>query len=377
MRIGIDARMINNTGIGVYIKNLIDGLSKIDKKNEYLLFVDKKGFDDYKVQQKNFTFIKIKSKIFSLGEQYELPIKICKNNLDLFHGTHFNIPILCNCSVVVTIHDLILNLFPEEINSYKKKFYYHIIMNTSLRKSKKIIAVSENTKNDIMRLYRLPKEKVEVVYEAPASRFRKINNKIKFDFIKKKYSIYKEFMLYVGLKKPHKNLVRLIEAHNILRNVKNIDIALVISGKMDERYNEIMNIIDNYELNDNVIFTGYIPDDELVDLYNLAKIFVFPSLYEGFGLPPLESMACGTPVVSSNAGSLNEILDDAAIFFDAKNIYDMADKIYQVLTDIGLRERLIKMGLSRVKNISWGKTAFKTLAIYKDIVNGKNKNTSD
>ena len=372
MRIGIDARMVKKTGIGEYLKNLIIELSKIDKKNRYIIFLNRKDLEDCKIKQPNFEIEIVKSAVFTLTEQIEMFFKVHSRKLDIFHSPHFVVPILCSCKTMVTIHDLILNLFPNEIGSRRARIYYNFMMASALKKANKIITVSNNTKKDITDFFEVPQEKIKVIYEAASSQYRPIIGRELIREINQKFNIAQEFLLYVGLKKPHKNLIRLIKSFEILRKKRKVDVKLVIVGKMDPRYTEIACLVGKLGLEKEVIFTGYISNDDLILLYNAARAFVFPSLYEGFGLPPLESMACGVPVVSSNAGSLVEVLGDAALVFNPLDINDMADKMYQIISDEGLREEIIEKGLKRVKKFSWEKCAEETLRVYKEVYNSKN-----
>jgi len=338
MRIGIDARMLKKTGIGEYIKNLIINLSKIDKENEYILFLDQNNLKDYKVKQPNFKVELVKSAIFTLTEQAEMSFKAYLRRLDIFHSPHFVVPLLWPRKVVITIHDLTLNLFPDELLSRKASVYYNFMMISALKKADKIIAISNNTKKDIIDFFEVPQEKIKVIYEAVNSQYRSITDRDLLRKVKQKFSIAQEFLLYVGLKKPHKNLIKLIKSFEILRKERKVDVKLVIVGKMDPRYTGIACLTEKLGLGKEIILTGYISNEDLILLYNAARAFVFPSLYEGFGFPPLEAMACGTPVVSSNAGSLAEVLGEAALVFNPLDVNDMADKIHQVISNEGLRK---------------------------------------
>jgi len=371
MHIGIDVRMIDKTGIGQYIKNLIFNLAKIDKANHYTLFLNKVQQENYIDTRKNDNFEKrfIRSPIFTIKEQIEFPFRLVLKNIDVFHSPHFILPLLYPMKYIVTIHDLIPIIFPEELTSKRAKIYYRSMLFSATQRANKIIAVSNYTKKDIVNICNIPPIKIEVVYEGVNDWYRPIKDKHILDNIKRKFSINGEFLLYVGLSKPHKNLVRLIKAFKILRKNVKIDLKLVIAGKIDPRYPEPRKITNKLDLKEDIIFTDFVSDQDLILLYNAAKIFVFPSLYEGFGLPPLEAMACGTPVVSSRVTSLAETLDGAALTFDPLDIYDMADKIYQVVRDENLRRELREKGIRWVKKFSWEKCARETLKVYEKVYN--------
>lgn len=373
MHIGIDVRMIDKTGIGQYIKNLIFNLAKIDKANHYTLFLNKVQQENYIDTWKNDNFEKrfIRSPIFTIKEQIEFPFRLVLKNIDVFHSPHFILPLLYPLKYIVTIHDLIPIIFPEELTSKRAKIYYRSMLFSATQRANKIIAVSNYTKKDIVNICNIPPIKIEVVYEGVNDCYRPIKDKRILDHIKKKFGIDREFLLYVGLSKPHKNLVRLIKAFKILRKNIRLDLKLVIAGKIDPRYPEVRKIVDKLGLREDVIFTDFVSDQDLVLLYNAAKAFVFPSLYEGFGLPPLEAMACGTPVVSSKVASLAEVLGDAAVVFHPLDIHDMADKVYQVVSDENLRKQLSEKGVRWVKRFSWEKCARETLKIYEKVHNEK------
>jgi len=373
MHISIDVRMINKTGIGRYVRNLIFNLTKIDKDNHYTLFFNKTQQKNYIDIWRNDNFKKkfIGSSIFTIKEQIEFPFHLILENIDVFHSPHFVLPLLYPSKSVVTIHDLTPIIFPEELTSKKARIYYRGMLFLAIKKANKIIAVSNYTKKDIVNIFGISPGKIEVVYEGVNDCYRPIKDKRILDHIKKKFGIDREFLLYVGLSKPHKNLVRLIKAFKILRKNIRLDLKLVIAGKIDPRYPEVRKIVDKLGLREDVIFTDFVSDQDLVLLYNAAKAFVFPSLYEGFGLPPLEAMACGTPVVSSKVASLAEVLGDAAVVFHPLDIHDMADKVYQVVSDENLRKQLSEKGIRWVKRFSWEKCARETLKIYEKVHNEK------
>jgi glycosyltransferase involved in cell wall biosynthesis len=234
-------------------------------------------------------------------------------------------------------------------------------------KADKIITVSQNTKDDLVEMFNYNPKKIKVIYNGVDNSYKIIDNKKLISEIKDKYDTGKDFLLYVGNIKPHKNIPVLLKA------LSNIDKQnkLVIVGKRDKAYDEIFDIIDQNNLEDRIIFTGFVPDKDLILLYNAATLFVYPSLYEGFGLPPLEAMACGTPVITSNVSSLPEVVGYAAITVDPYNINGLAEEINKVLGNEVLQKAMIKKGIERAKEFTWEKTARETIRVYEEVLNQK------
>ncbi|MBD3360190.1 glycosyltransferase, partial [Candidatus Peregrinibacteria bacterium] len=345
MKIGIDCRMFssNFTGIGRYSYELVKQLIKINdkekRKHELVLFFNNPEYKKYNPPNPAVKKVLVKAKHYSFAEQTRFLHKLNKEKCDTVHFPHFNIPIFYRKPYVVTIHDLILTFFHgHKMTSWHHRLAYNLIIKNSIKKSKKIIAVSNSTKQDIIANFKVPEEKIEVVYNGISPSFTLIQNPSKYKKTLSRYNIDKQFLLYTGVWRSHKNLVNLIEAFNILKNKKSLDLKLVITGKPDPYYPEVKETIKRLNLKEDVILTGLVQEKELVHLYNAAHIYVFPSLYEGFGLPPLESMKCGTPVAASETSSIPEICGEKnAVFFDPKNPRDIAKKIYMIYKNTDLQ----------------------------------------
>ncbi len=351
-RIGIDCRMLSWGGIGRYTKNLIKNLAKLDQEREYILFLFKEDFNKLKNLPKNFKKREINIYPYSWAEQIIFPLILYKENLDLVHFTHFSLPIFYRRKFIVTIHDLTHLKYPGKKLTFFKKIAYNLVLLNATKKAEKIIAVSFATRSDLIKLLKIDPNKITVIYEGVEEHFKPLK-------IEKK-----PFLLYVGVFREHKNLKRLIKAFKIVTE-KIPDLKLVIAGKKDKVYfPEIEKEVENLNLRRNVIFLGFVRESKLPYLYNRATLFVFPSLYEGFGLPPLEAMACGTPVICSNTSSLPEICEDAALFFDPLNEKELAKKILMLISDEKFRQELIKKGFKRVEKFSWRKCAKETLNLY-------------
>lgn len=381
VRIGIDARMYGpiGKGLGRYTQEIVDNIIKIDNNNEYIIFLCKENFDELEVFSDNVKKVLADARWYGLKEQFLLPFLIIKERIDLVHFPHFNVPVFTPKKYVVTIHDLILTKFPTTRATtlgpvfYKiKNLFYKIVIWTAVKRAKRIITVSEFTKRDIVDKFNTKKEKVEVTYEGVANlakgRDSLFVSKLDDKETLLSYNIGRKFILYVGNAYPHKNLEGLIDAFTDLLKTY-ADLNLVLVGKEDYFYKRIKNYAREKIKDDGkIVFPGYVPDEKLEVLYEKALAYVFPSFYEGFGLPPLEAMAKKCPVVSSKESSMPEVLGDAAVFFNPYNKSDMAEKIARVISNKSLRENLIKKGERQVRNYSWWECARSTCEIYNKIV---------
>lgn len=375
MRIAIDVTVTigQKTGIGLYVHHLIENLARIDKENKYLLYTHfwrsfraKKKTLSLPVQP-NFRLMvkRIPNRITNLLFNYlHLPIDFFLPPTDIVHCTCYLTPVSKKSKSIVTIYDLTPLLFPEFHVEHIKKVIFKGLLN-SVCKVDKIIAISESTKKDVMRLFHIPEDKIEVIYGAADKIYHPIEDPEILKQIRSKYKIPNKFVLFVGIIEPRKNIVRLIQSFSILR--KKFEHKLVIVGRKGWFYDEIFTQVRRSHLGEEVIFTGYVPQEELPALYNAAELFVYPSLYEGFGLPPLEAMACGTPVITSNVSSLPEVMGDAALLVDPYNVEEMAQTMYRVLANRNLRYSMIDKGLWQAKKFSWERTAQETLQVYKEV----------
>ena len=369
MRIGIDARFFGlmGKGLGRYTQKLIEHLETIDNENQYVVFLRKENFDEYQPYNKNFTKVLADYQWYSFSEQIFYPRLLRKYKFDLMHFPHFNVPLMYRGKFVLTIHDLILLHFPTlratKLNPlwyWVKYVGYKWTISSAIARAKGIIAVSEFTKNDIIGQYPQAREKMNVTYEAcddlcriPAAAPH---------HILEKYGIIKPYLLYVGNAYPHKNLQRLIDAFELVSSAyPGMQLALV--GKEDFFYARLK----AYSAKKNIVgvhFLGFVSDQDLDVLYRFAQAYVFPSLYEGFGLPPLEAMAKGAVVVSSEHPCMQEVLGDAALYADARSAKNFAEAIMKVLADKNLRLQLTEKGYQQIKKYSWNKMASETLSIY-------------
>ncbi|TCW40349.1 glycosyltransferase involved in cell wall biosynthesis [Thermohydrogenium kirishiense] len=362
MNVIIDVRMINENlhGIARYTYELIKNFIKLNDIKIYLLTCDNKFKEKILNQNEDIRYIIVKSGFLSIREPIELPIKLNKyKNEAIFHSPSFVSSPFIRCPTIMTIHDLNHLKFPEYYTKFHK-YYYNYIVKPSALNAKKVLTVSNFSKMEIVNWLKCDSEKVVVTYNGVDENFKVINDKDKLIIIRKKYDLPQKFVLYIGNLKPHKNITNLIKA---IKKI-NQEIMLVINGESNEILNKI---IKENNLENKVKFIGYVDDDDLPALYNLAELFVYPSLYEGFGLPPLEAMACGCPVITSNTSSLPEVVGEAGIMVNPYNVEEIARAIDLVLLNENLRREMIEKGLKQAKKFSWRKTAEETLKVYEDV----------
>ncbi len=369
-KIGIDARSYNWTGIGRYLRNLVRELVVLDTKNEYTLFLDKEGYESFQTPNERIKKVLADIPHYSLSEQIKLPRFLKKEKFDLVHFPHFNMPLTYKDPFVVTIHDLTLSFFPgQKMTSLAHRVAYQSTIRHACKKAKHIIAVSKNTKKDLQQLLKISDEKISVIYEAVESdRYNTQVAPAKIEEVKKKYNIRKPYLMYIGVWRNHKNILGMLSGFAKILE-RGLDYQLVMTGKPDPHYPEVMQKIKELGIEKNVVLAGFVPEEELPVFLQGCDLFVFPSFYEGFGLPPLEAMATGCPVVASNTSCMPEILGDAAEYFDPYEPEDIARALEKVLRNRALSEELRRKGLERVKRFSWQAMAKSTLEVYKKVLN--------
>ena len=302
--------------------------------------------------------------VYSLAEQWEL--SFFSRRVDLLHVPHFNIPVLGAKKLVVSVHDLIYLKGDEHSGSSLGRAYAEFMFKSIERKADAVIAVSQYTQQDLLEHFPKLKGRTFVTHEAASFLFQPVTAQGDLETAKKKYSLQRPFVLFVGSLKKHKNVPLLIEAVASIRRDKKIDLELVLVGRQDKKEKELLSMV---QANRSFVRTlGQMSDEELVHLYNLAEVFVLPSLWEGFGLPALEAMACGTPVLASDRASLPEVVQDAAILFDPTRVDALKDALYNVLQNSELRQKMRRMGIEQAKKFSWERTASETFAVYERVL---------
>lgn len=372
MRVGIDAHMLGDKSGGneTYYKNILLNMGKLIKDEEIILFMNKKNNVKYindlrNMKKENFMISKA-----SIRNSILLPLYPLKYDLDLFHIQYFG-PLVKTCPIISTIHDISFEHYPEfytkrELAIMKKWIPY------TAKTSDIIFTVSEFSKKDIANRYEINPEKIKVTYNATGENFRVIEDKNSIRNIIDKFSIDGEYILTVGNLQPRKNIPRLVQAYIKLRETNTtFKYKLVIVGKKAWLFDDILRFIKESTFKDDIILTDYVTDEELVYLYNGAEFFVYPSVFEGFGLPILEAMACGTPVITSNANAMIEVSGDSALLF---NPYDVDDIVYNMRVLAENRDLRLKMsesGLKRASEFSWNDTSRIVLDTYKEVIMNK------
>jgi glycosyltransferase involved in cell wall biosynthesis len=366
MLIGIDASRANReikTGVEWYSYYLIEELKKItaNTQDQFFLYTDKKLKGDLSKLPKNWKEKKLFWPFKYFWTKIRLSLEMLKNKPDVLFIPSHVLPLFFPKKTVITIHDLGYERYPE---AYPKIFRFYLKKNYQLacRLAEKIIVPSNFTKKELITLYKVPAEKIEVVNLGYNEKiFRKIDEKEKIENFLKKIGIKKPYLLFVGRLEIKKGIKCLLQAYKfLLLNYQSLDISLVLAGKPGYGYNEIKNLKSKIK---NLIEVGHLNQDDLPYLYNGAEIFIFPSLYEGFGMPVLEAMACGCPVIASDIEVLKEVGNDAVLFFKTDDFKDLVKKIKKILENQKLKEQMIQKGFKRVKNFSWQKCAQRTLEI--------------
>jgi len=391
MRIGIDARFYGpiGKGLGRYTQEVIDNIIKITSAREgvafdYIVFLSPHNYDEFISEQPNIRKVLLNVRWYSFWEQLLVPFYIWREKLDLMHFPHFNVPLLTPVKFIVTIHDLILTHFPTQRATtlspwlyYFKNLAYRLVIFSAVQRARRVIAVSEFTKQDIIKKFRVAPAKITVTYEGVSNlshgRDSLFVAKLDTQETLDQYHIAKNFLLYVGNAYPHKNLEGLLRVFDkLLKEFSSLRLVLV--GRQDYFYTRVqdyarsLNLWQRGNLNSPVIFPDYVPDAQLEVLYQEARAYIFPSLYEGFGLPPLEALSQGCPVVSSNAASLPEILGSAALYFEACSETDMYKQIKRILTDDQLVAELKQHSQEVVKKYNWWECARETLMVYEEVL---------
>ena len=369
MHIALNALFVHRElfGGGIYIQNLVRELSQIDADNRYTLYVSETGASHFQGLGPNFHLVyrNHRRPVRVLWEQSGLPMELRRLGVDVYHGPGYVVPLCKVCPQITTVHDLTAYLFPET-HDFFSSWYYRLLMPWSVKAADRIIAVSQSAKTDLMRLLDVASEKICVIHHGKDERFTPHRDESRSARLRTKYGLTKKVILFVGGIDLRKNPTSLVRAFAMLKSLHQSH-ELVLTGGFGEHYQWIRARLREWKVENHVVFPGYIPGEELADFYRLAEVFVYPSLYEGFGLPVLEAMACGVPVITSNVSAMPEVAGDAAILVEPNNIEDLAAAIERVLGDNALRDNLIEKGLRRSKLFSWKRAACDTLDLYRKV----------
>lgn len=371
LRIGIDARLWNETGVGRYIRNLVQNLAEIDTHNHYILFLCEKEFHSLGLPGKNFEKRLADFRWHSLEEQYRFPHILAVEKLDLIHFPYFSFPFFYRGKFILTIHDLILHHFPTGKASTLPLFYYKakllaykFLLASGVKRAKSVLTVSQATKREITNIFHVPEEKIAVTYEGvdrtiQPSLFKKIHSE----------SVFREkYFLYVGNAYPHKNLERMLDGFVLFRERITENIRLLLVGREDYFYKRLEKKIKEMGLTESVSVRHHIEDSELGDLYARALGLIVPSLMEGFGLPALEAMSRDCLVLASDIPVMREVCKDAAVYFDPYDESSIADALTEVYDCPNDFAGYKKAGRRRIRDFSWKAMAEETLKVYKEVV---------
>jgi glycosyltransferase involved in cell wall biosynthesis len=372
LKIGIEARPIRwsyGTGIGNYTHDLISKLAEIDLVNEYTFLWPDDNPQAWIPFSREYSFYFLPKD--DEREALEMPYWLAQERIDVFHLTQngFRIPEYFDCKIIVTIHDLIPYFLPEMVrSSFLKRFIHE--MPYIVERADRIVTVSEASKADIVKIFQTDPARITVVPSAPSAAYQLLPREETRQKLRHQYGIKKPYILYVGGLNPRKNIHELIYAYSkIYRDLPGGQ-QLLIFGPNGQHLDRLKWLVRSLNLEEVVRFPGFVPSKDLPLFYNGADLFAYPSLYEGFGLPPIEAMACGTPVVTSNVSSLPEVVGDAAVQINPFDTLELANAIFHVLTDTTLRESLIQKGLTHCRQYNWTQIARQILMVYQEVVNG-------
>ena len=378
MRIAIDIRKINEFGIGTYIWNLVRNLAAIDKRNEYLLIGSHRNFHELGPLPENFKQLYQPEEETLWRQNITIPMALKRKNVDVVHVPHHRPPFFNSSRLVVTIHDCVHLLFPHEDSSKFQNYRSYLQTRRVVETAKHVLAVSKSTKEDLINIFELPEGRISVVHNALDERFAFNHTPDERKQVLERYQLKDPFVLYSGKIRPHKNLHRLIEAFTVLKSELVDDeeyrnLKLIIIGDELSKHQYLRLTVIRSGAQQDVRFFGFVPYPILRVFYQSAALFAFPSLYEGFGLPPLEAMANRTPVLASNTSSLPEVLEDAALLVNPENVFDIARGMKLILADDLLRQKLIQKGVEQVAKYSWKVAARKVLETYEVVGSGSRR----
>ncbi len=392
MKIGVDATCWGNKrGFGRFTRELLDALIKIDTENDYIFFIDRQTYGADSIPQcvqkvvAETTVSAIEAASANsrraVKDLWAMSRQVLKHKVDVFFfpAVYSYFPIFNRTKIVVTLHDMIADHHPELIFSdTKSKIFWKLKQNAAVKQAHLIATVSEYSRQQIVEYFNIRESRLRIISEAARSDFKILtfDNGMREVLVRHGLDKDEKFLLYVGGISPHKNLSVLIDAFKMIADKPNMRTKLVLVGDYENdpffsAYPSLKKQVDDLGLDNRVIFTGYVPDHDLAYLYNAATLVVLPSLDEGFGLPAIEAMSCGTPVAASNCGSLPEVLGNAGRFFDPRNPQDIFELILRLLSDDSLRSRMSEDGLDRSRHFLWKRAAESTISIFNELAPSK------
>ncbi len=376
MRVAIDIRRAGDFGIGTYIRNIVNQLARLDGTTRYLLIGQRQHREEFDPLPENFELLEYSADPQSFHTHFHLPLLLQRRQVDILHMPWFYAPAVVPCRLVITVHDLTDLLSPPVAAAPLVQTGRLFLARRALARASRILAVSYSSKRELARVFGVPENKIEVIYNAVDERFVREPMPADADRILERHAVNYPFVLYAGNIKPQKNLARLIEAFAVAKtelreHPEFSQLKLLLIGDALTKHPDLRRAVVRTRVREDVRFLGFVPYPVLRVFYARARAFLFPSLYEGFGLPPLEAMAHGTPVLTSNASSLPEVFSQAALLVNPENVFEIARGIRQILTEGVLRESLVRRGYELVQRFSWERSAQQVRAVYEAVAAGQ------
>lgn len=367
MALGIDLTAISRptTGLETVAIEMTKALLRADHANEYVLFFSRKVHPAFRDVSRSFKEVILRSRNEVITKSACFPFLSAVRNLDFLHFPIFPPPWRCACPHGWTVPDATPWLYPETMK-FNSRFYFRVLGGMAIRNSRLLITDTQSSKNDLARLFKNHAAKLRVIAPGLRTLFRQLRAPDVLEKVRRKYSLPSDFLLFVGTIEPRKNLTGLLRSLTLLKAQTGFHPPLVIAGRKGWLYDSVFAELSASGLAKHVVLTGFVPDQDLVALYNLARAFVYPSLYEGFGLPCIEAMAAGCPVVTSNRGALLEVTGDAALHADPEDPHMLANSIRVVWEDEDERRQLIRKGFERARLFSWERYARETLKAFEE-----------
>jgi glycosyltransferase involved in cell wall biosynthesis len=368
MQIGIDATALptNPVGAGNYIIQLIRSLAALETEHQFVVFAQQSGrklIGELPPQRVKWVVLRdISPAVRLLWEQVRLPTLVKRSRVDVLHSLHYTRPAILPCKSVVTFHDMTFFLFPK-LHTRSKRLFFPFAIRQSARYADALITVSESTRRDSIRILGIPPNRIFSIPLGISEEFHPIENPALLEEWRQRFHLPEEFILYVGLIEPRKNVPLLIKAYARLASQGNPP-TLVLVGRQGWMYEQVFQLIDQLKLKDKVQFTGYISSQNMPIVYNLAQLFVYPSTYEGFGFPPLEAMACGTPVITTAISAMLDNVGNAGLLIPPQDETALSQAIQTLLSNGSLRDHLSRVGRVRAAEFTWNRTAMETLKVY-------------
>ncbi len=369
--IAIDARKVRDFGLGTYVRNLIRELAEIDRENTYHVLTGPAGRDAFKRLPENFHLAVERSPVYSVRELFALSWRLLRLKADLYHATHYVLPLLLPCRTVVTIHDIIHLLYPEFLPNRLAFFYAERMIRRSLQRGDRILTVSRNTRDDLMSYFQVDGEKIEVVYNGIEDTFRGALATDDLERWMRNLGLERPYLLFVGNPKPHKNLDNVVKAYGRALQMHDFPHKLVCVGDRGGVEFKIRQRSAQLGISERIVLLGHVAQEALPAIYQGAAAFLYPTLYEGFGLPVVEAMASGVPVITSNTSALKEIAAGYAELVNPLDLDAMAVAIVRCVSDADHRKSLAKLGRRRSEDFRWRQAAEKTLEIYRQAIEGE------